>query len=207
MSDENTSVSTPKKKEPVIIPVQLTDGRIVDFTERRKLIKESTIADDGTVSLRIDFRNGETRTYIMPSSLLLRFAAHGFEQKYGDEAAMGKDADLTDIVAAIDALDFHIQRGEWNKARESTGGNSFSGTSIVLQALCEWKGWPKSKAMEFVESKISGDAPQYKTRQELYSALRQLSALRPIIERLEAERASGVTSNRVAELESELLAG
>ena len=75
------------KTETQVETVTMTDGRVVDFAGKRKLLKESSVSADGKVQVRLDFRNGETRLFTLPDSLLTKFAAHGAEQKLGDEIA------------------------------------------------------------------------------------------------------------------------
>jgi hypothetical protein len=77
---------------PISEKVTLTDGRVVEFAGKRKLLKE-TIVDGTSVSVRLDFRNGETRTFTVPADMVLRFAGHGAEQKLGDETAGVDDVD------------------------------------------------------------------------------------------------------------------
>ena len=77
------------KVETAIETVTMTDGRIVDFPGKRKLLKTSEVTAEGSVQVRLDFRNGQTRLFTVPGNLLTKFAAHGAEQKLGDEIANG----------------------------------------------------------------------------------------------------------------------
>ena len=61
-------------KETEVATVKMDDGRVVDFPGKRRLQKESIITADGEVKIRLDFRNGETRLFRLPPSLLLKFA-------------------------------------------------------------------------------------------------------------------------------------
>ena len=47
--------------------VKMSDGRTVDFVGKRKLLKD-TIIDGSNVSVRLDFRNGETRLFDISNS-------------------------------------------------------------------------------------------------------------------------------------------
>ena len=132
--------------------VTMTDGRVVGFGKKQRLLKESTIGEDGSVSVRLDFVNGETRNFAVPASLFARFAAHGAEQKLGD--AIAGETDIADAVLSVDDLITRLNAGEWNIARASGG---FSGTSILAQA-----------------EKL---------------ALRRSAKIKPIIDRLEADKA------------------
>src|SRR5277367_113475 len=124
----NAVVELKAKKEPSPVEtVQMADGRSVDFVGKRKLIKESII-DGQTVSVRLDFRNGETRLWAIPDALLLQCAGHGAEQKLGDETA-GLD-EVDDMTIAVDELIDRLNKGEWTTRREGSG---FAGTSILLR--------------------------------------------------------------------------
>ena len=114
--------------------VTLTDGRVVQFAGKRKVLKETIVdkskievADgvvqfsEGAISLRIDFRNGETRTLPLPVSL----ASSASDP-------MSED----DMVLAIDDLYTTIAKGEWSRTREG-GGGGVAGASIVLRAIME----------------------------------------------------------------------
>lgn len=112
----NDEVKVPAKKTTEYLEVAMTDGRKVSFAGKRKVVKETVLDESkivvegdvmqvqaGAISIRMDFRNGETRLMPLPLSLLARFAGHGAEQKYGDELATTADKPLTeeDMVLAI----------------------------------------------------------------------------------------------------------
>ena len=167
-----TETKAPKTEK---IAVQMTDGRVVEFNKKQKLVKTSTIGEDGSISVRLDFTNGETRNFVMPSSLIPRFAAHGAEQKLGD--AIAGETEVADALLAVDDLIKRLEAGEWNIKREA---GAFAGTSILIQALVEASG----KSVEDIKAFL---AP--KTQAEKL-ALRRSNQLKPIIERLEAEKAT-----------------
>lgn len=164
-----------KKSTVEKLPVQMTDGRVVEFNKKQKLVKTSTIDDEGNVSVRLDFANGETRDFAIPTSLIARFAAHGAEQKLGD--AIAGESDLNDAVVSVDDLIKRLSAGEWNIKREA---GAFAGTSILIQALVEASG----KTVEDVKAFLSTKSQAEKI------ALRRSAKLLPIIERLEAAKAS-----------------
>lgn len=170
--------------------VKMDDGRVVDFPGKRKLQKESFVSAEGKVSVRLDHRNGETRTFTIPDSLLHKFAAHGAEQKLGDEIAGlkkedGTEADIEDQVLAIDNLIERLDRGEWSTKRDSSG---IAGTSVLIRALMEVYG----KSVEQIKAFLNGDATKGqapKTHAEKM-ALRANPKIKPVIDRLEAEKAA-----------------
>ena len=153
--------------------VTMTDGRIVGFGKKQRLLKESTIEGD-VVQTRLDFVNGETRLFTIPASLLARFAAHGAEQKLGD--AIAGETDIGDAVLSVDDLMARLNAGEWNITR-SAGG--FSGTSILAQALIEATGKSREEIMAYLGSKSQSEK----------LALRRSAKLKPFIDKLEAEKA------------------
>ena len=163
-----------KKKEPVVNTVTMNDGRVVDFVGKRRLLKESSVTD-GRVQVRLDFINGETRTFTLPDILLEKFAAHGAEQKLGDEIAGVEDVE--DAVLAIDELIDRLYNGEWGVARDKSG---LAGASILLRALVETSG----KSVEEIKAFLKDKTPAQK------AALRNNAKIKPVVDRLEAEKAA-----------------
>ena len=160
------------KQEPVVNLVKMDDGREVEFTGKRKMLKDS-IVDGDTLKVRLDFVNGETRTFTIPTSLVARFALHGAEQKLGDEIA-GID-DVEDCIMAVDELTERLSKGEWAAKRESSG---MAGTSVLAKALVELTGKPIEQIKSFLAAKTQAEKV----------ALRGNAQLKPIIERLEADK-------------------
>ena len=169
-------------KETQVETVKMDDERLVDFPGKRQLQKSSTITEDGKVEVRLDFRNGETRLFTIPPALILQFAAHGAEQKLGDEIAglkdpSGSEASIEDKVLTIDALMERLERGEFNVRRE---GNGMAGASVLIRALCELRGKSVAEVKAFLEPKTHAEK----------LALREVPAVKAIIQRIEAEKAS-----------------
>ena len=170
-----TGTAKPVKKEPTINTVTLTDGRIVDFVGKRKLLKASEVTPDGKIQTTLDFVNGETRTFTIPDALLAKFASHGAEQKLGDEIA-GVD-DIEDAVMAIDELIDRLYNGEWGVARDKSG---LAGASILMRALVESTGKTAEEIKKFLSDKTAAQK----------AALRTNPKIKPIVDRLEAEKAA-----------------
>ena len=173
------------KAEPVITTVTMDDGRVVDFPGKRKLQKTSSIDPAGVVVIRLDFLNGETRVFTIPASLMARCAAHGAEQKLGDQIAglKGKDggeADIDDCVFAVDELMDRMNLGEWSLTSAGTG---MAGSSVLAKALVEHT----KKTLSDIKTFLAG-----KTHAEKL-ALRNNAKIKPIVERLEAEKAARST--------------
>lgn len=170
----DTQAAANAKPKTVEVDIAMTDGRIVTFAGKRQMLKESFVKD-GQVSVRLDFRNSETRIFELPAALLNKFAAHGAEQKLGDEIAGLTDID--DAVLAVDELIARLNAGTWSVKRE---GNGMAGTSILVRALAEAKGLDVATVKAFLAKKNQAEK----------IALRNNPSIKPIVERLEAEKAS-----------------
>jgi len=190
------------KAERVVENVKMSDGRTVEFVGKRKMLKE-TFIDGNSVKVRLDFRNGETRSWTIPPALVLRCAGHGAEQKLGDETA-GEDK-VEDMVLAVDDLIARLNKGEWTTVRAA--GDSFSGASVVIKALAMVTGKSVETVKEFLQKKI--DAAKAKgetlTRKALYDSFRNpaTDVGKKIRELEDAERAKQ-TGVDAAALEKEL---
>ena len=180
----NDEVKTSKVAKTEYTEVTMSDGRKVSFAGKRKVMKE-TVLDEGqivvdgqlvqfgpgAVSIRMDFRNGETRLIPLPIALLARFAGHGGEQKFGDELATTADKPLSedDMVIAIDDLNAQIQSGKWGVGR-ATGAGGVSGASLVVQAICEATGKDVATVKAYLQKKLDAD-PEF-SRRALYDSFR-----------------------------------
>lgn len=167
--------------------VEYPDGRKVEFAGKKKMLKESFIPDNGSPYVRFDFRNGETRDFHLPDSLLLRFATHGAEQKIGDETA--GETDVDDMVLSVDALIERLNKGEWNARRE---GGGMSGTSVLLKAMVEVTGKSLEQIKEFLKDRSQAEK----------LALRNSPRFKTVVQRLEEEKnakAAKVDTNALLE--------
>ena len=204
------------KAKAEVAAVTMTDGRVVNFVGKRKVLKETVVDSSkievegdvvqlqaGAVSIRMDFRNGETRLIPLPVALLARFAGHGGEQKFGDELASSAADPMSeeDMVLAIDDLNAQIQAGNWGKGR-ATGGGGVSGASIVVQAICEATGKDLATVKAYLQKKLDSD--EALTRRALYDSFRVAGTKTGIIiKRLEdAKLAKTAKVDADAELES-----
>jgi len=202
MSDEsNTATATPARPKTEYLEVKMEDGRTVSFAGKRKLNKETLVDDTkvviegdvmqiqaGAVSIRMDFRNGTTRTFALPLGMLAKFAGHGAEQKYGDELASPASNPLSeeDMVLAVEDLDKEIQAGNWGKGR-AAGGGGVSGASIVVQAIMEATGKDLATVKDYLDKKIA--STEGLTRRALYDSFRVAGTKTGIIiKRMEDEK-------------------
>lgn len=215
MSETATTEAVAKKSKTEYTKVLMRDGREVEFAGKRKVNKETLIDESkiviegdvlqlqaGAVVVRMDFRNGETRSLMLPLELIARFAGHGGEQKYGDELAAPADKPLSedDMVIAIDDLDAEIQKGSWGKGR-AAGGGGVSGASIVVQAIMEATGKDLETVKAYLQKKLDSDPAL--TRRALYDSFRVATTKTgAIIKRLEeAKLAKTAKVDADAELE------
>jgi hypothetical protein len=157
------------KTERVVEAVKMSDGRVVEFVNKKRMIKESFIEGD-VVKVRLDFRNAETRTFVVPPALTLKFAAHGAEQKLGDETAGTEKVD--DMVIEVDDLIERLGKGEWTTVRAA--GDSFSGASVVIRALVSVTGKPVQTIKDFLQKKLDNAKAKGETlsRKALYDSFR-----------------------------------
>lgn len=199
MSETQVPVEKAKRPATEVESVQMTDGRTVGFAGKRKMVKE--ILPD---AVRFDFRNGETRTFAIPDSLLIRLALHGAAQKIGDETAGVEEVD--DMLVAVDEAMKRLSAGEWGVQRQASDG--FSGASIVIRAIGQVTGKTADEVKAFLQKKLDDDKARggKLSRQALYASFRQSSTVGPVIEQLEKDKAKKSASVNADDLMGELTA-
>ena len=178
------------RAETVIEQVTMEDGREVGFAGKRRLNK-STEVIDGQAHVRFDLRNGKPFLFnVAQSGLLIELACHGASQKIGDETA--GETDLDDMAVAIEDMIARLNRGEWT-AKRTGAGDSFSGASVVIRAICEVTGKSVEEVKAYLQRKLDeAEAAGNKlTRRALYDSFRAPnSKTGVVIERLEREKAA-----------------
>ena len=175
--------------EKQVETVKMEDGRSVEFVGKKQLKKDYDTLESGRVRARFDFRNGRVVVIELPEALEKQAAGHGLVQKGGDATAGAKDLD--DAVEALLEVKANIEKGDWSARVEGSG---FSGISVLAKALVEATGKTPEEVKAFLKSKTPADK----------IALRNSARLRPIIERLEAEKATKGSKVDVDALLSEL---
>lgn len=165
-----TATKAPKE----ITSVTMDDGRIVEFSGKKRLDKTVIVAE-GKVSIRLDFLNGETRTFTVPDTLLLQFAGHGASQKLGDE--ISDVAKVEDAIEVIDTLMQRLEAGKWQADRATGPSSGLAGASVLAKALVKVTGQPITVVRDYLGG-LDG-----KTK----AALRQQPAVATVIRELEAE--------------------
>lgn len=167
-------------KETVIDSVRMADARIVDFPGKTRCLTD-TYAKDGDLYVRLDFRNGETRIFRMRPDMVDRFALHGAKQKLVDEMAGVKDLD--DALLAVEELIERLDNGEW--AQKRAAGEGLAGTSVLARAMVEFSGKSMDAIKAFLKAKTQAEK----------MALRSNPRIKPIIDRIEAEKAAKAVGN------------
>lgn len=165
----------PAKAKPEVTEVQIGD-RKVSFAGKRKMLKESFFPDGSNPQVRLDFVNGKSILFTLPDSLLAKFAAHGAEQKLGDETAGTQDVD--DMYEDVSALVERLNKGEWRTERQ---GGGFSGISLLIKALMEVTSKTEQQVKDWIKDKTPADK----------AALKNSPKVKPVYDRLEAEKAAG----------------
>ena len=195
MSEEKKS---PAKKETVITKIEMDDGRVVGFAGKRRMLKESMIDnEEGSVTTRFDFVNGQTRSFTVSlgDPLALQLLGHGIEQKVGDETA--GDENVEDMVLHVDSVLERLGKGEWSSRRAS--GESFAGAHVVVKAIAEATGKDIPWVKAWLEAKLEAGKEAGLSRQKLYASFKAPGTkTAPIIARLEAEKTakdSGLDAN------------
>lgn len=192
---------TPAKPATTYEAVTMEDTRVVQFPGKRQVDKE--VLPDGSV--RFDFRNGATRTVsasALSDDIKIRLIGHGLSQKCGDEYSGVKNID--DMVLAVESMSERLGKGEWSTAREA--GDSFSGASIVIRAICEVTGKTVADIKAFLSKKLdTAKANGEKlTRADLYASFRNPSSKTgPVIERMEREERAKKSSVNADDLLNE----
>lgn len=208
MSEQENGAAVVAKSKTEYEDVTMGDGRTVKFPGKRQLDKTVT-PDEATetVEVRFDLRNGDT--FSLSSSdlditTLLRALGNGISQKVGDTCA--GVAKVEDMSLAIEEMIGRLKKGEWAVAREA--GDSFSGASLVVRAVCEATGKTVEYVKAFLQAKL--DAAKGKgeklSRNDLYSSFRNPnSTTGKIIKRLEEEeRAKATTKVNADDLMAEM---
>ena len=175
---DTANASASAKAEKVITTVTMDDGTIVEFAGKKRLIK-TAVSEGANVKFRLDFINGEVRFCSLPEGLLMAAAEHGLGQKLGDEVAGITDPD--DMVLAVTELIDRLQAGDWNAPRSE----GVAGTSMLARAIAEARGKDIKTVQEFLKTKSNAEK----------AAMRLNPAIKPILDRMELEKATKAGKN------------
>lgn len=166
------------------IAVKMHDGRTVVFGKSQKLRKTHITESNGaTIGVQFDFVNGESLKLLLadvPHPTKSVLMGHGASQKCGDECADLDNAE--DMVEAVRAMIDRLTSGRWEAER--TG---FAGQSILIAALVE----VTRQSAEQVRNVLKTLNAKEK------AALKYDATIKPVYDRLEAERSKGVDTTQV----------
>lgn len=185
--NENTETTetneTPAARAPAApVPgpqVVMEDGTVQQFASKQKMVKEvSHNAETGEISIVTKFLSGKIHRYTMPATLMVTAAMFGLSERYSN-AISGQAGD--DVEKAILELQDNLDKGQW--ISRANKGEGSAATSILMEALME----AYQKPFETIKLFLSNKTHAQKM------ALRRSEKLAPIIERIEAERASKKT--------------
>lgn len=203
MSENQTEAAATPKAKTEVRAVTMTDGRVVNFGGKRKLSKETLIdptlieVDEaagviqiqyGAIKCRMDFENGETRTWAVPVKQIARLCGHGTEQKLGDNLASSASDPMSteDMVVATDELTGDLDAGKWGKGR-AEGGGGVAGAALIIQAIMEASGKDQATVKAFLDAKLAKDPAL--TRPALYNSFKVAGTKTGIIfARLQGEK-------------------
>lgn len=176
-----------KKAATVIETVKMDDDRVVEFSGKQRVRKESSF-DETNLRVRLDYRNGETRTFTIPhgysdptapvAKMVLKAAAHGLEQKLGDE--MSGVAVLEDAIEGVDQLMLRLEKGVDGWTMGKDGASGMAGASVLARALVKVTG----QDIRVVREYLGGLDNKTKV------ALRADPTVSPVIKQIEEERAA-----------------
>jgi hypothetical protein len=155
--------------------IVMEDGSVETFGAKKKMLKATNLNGDGSITTQLKFANGRVITFEMPDSMVKRFAMFGSDQKFGDNIAGLEDID--DCILATETMIERLVAGEWSAKREGSG---MGGTSILVRALVEHTGKTVDTIKEFLAGKTQAEK----------LALRNNTRIKPIVDRLEAEKVS-----------------
>lgn len=153
-------------------------GEEVRFGKNDKILKiptGPTEAPTGILFLGRDGTHFHADLTRYPDKIKWILEFHGAKQKLGDEYA---DLDsVEDSLEAVRELDERLASGRWTAER--TG---FAGMSLLLRAIMEVFGLDETAAREFLKPLSNQEK----------AGLKQSPELKPVIDRMESERAKQV---------------
>jgi hypothetical protein len=146
----------------------------------------STVVEDGLITFHVE---GQP---VLPLSIAQlsdevrnRALIHGLVQKVSDAAALGKDATPADKHAAMAAVVYRLNSGDWNKRGESDGSTAPAG--IIRRAFVEFAvaaGKPETDANAYYEG----------LDRKAQLALRNIPEIADIINRIKSERGANASA-------------
>ena len=174
---ENEGGATAKPAKS--IDVQMDDGRIVQFNSRAKMRTNITL-ENGTATIIADFSNGLTLSFAISlpadcTELQAKLFQFALKEKIHNQIA--GVSDVADCYIAVRELFDLFAAGKWTAERKAGEGQ---GSSTLQKAIMEVYGKTADQAYQFLKDKTHAQK----------MALRAHEKLAPVIQRLEAAKAS-----------------
>ena len=173
--NEGKSKANPGKA----IDIQMEDGRVVQFNSRAKMRTTITL-ENGTATIIADFSNGQTLSHAiaLPADCTeLQAKLFQFALKEKTHNQIAGVSDVADCFIAVRELFDLFAAGKWTAERKAGEGQ---GTSALQKAIMEVYGKTADQAYQFLKDKTHAQK----------MALRAHEKLAPVIQRLEAAKAS-----------------
>ena len=174
---ENEGGTTAKPAKA--IDVQMEDGRVVQFNSRAKMRTTITL-DNGTATIVADFSNGQILSHAiaLPAGCTeLQAKLFQFALKEKTHNQIAGVTDVADCFIAVRELFDLFAAGKWTAERKAGEGQ---GSSVLQKAIMEVYGKTADQAYQFLKDKTYAQK----------MALRAHEKLAPVIQRLEAAKAS-----------------
>lgn len=134
--------------------VTLTDGTVVEFTEKQKMQLEVATLEDGDFTYKAIFADGTVRNGTILGVLTEKLALHGLGQKLRDSISGEKT--IADAIGAFEDVAEVLEKGEWSIARTAGDGPKASKTELA-QAIAAVRGIEVAVAANWLASKTPAE--------------------------------------------------
>jgi hypothetical protein len=147
----------------------------------KNIITKTVLRDDNdhATGIRLDFLNGkkvEVAISALSADIVAELVCHGLAQKIGDGAAKSQGATVEDKFQSCAAIAERLLAGDWAAKREGAGEGVTGG--LLANALAEITGKPIEEVRAFLKD----------LKKEERDALARDTAVKPVFDRLRAER-------------------
>lgn len=184
--------STETKKGSNDYTVTATNGKQYTFNKRVTLHKETEVLEDGSIKVTLVAKDGTVNESILNPSTVLQLAQFGAMAKLAN--CFHVEEDIEDAFTSVDELVAQLNAGNWTRERTKGEGK---GGSMIVRAIVEVMGVPKQAAIDYLANLTMAQK----------FALAQTDELRPVVERLKAEKAAKKASGKNAVDTGSLLLG
>ena len=158
------------------VQVKMTDGRTVQFSSRTRMKREAH-CPDGRPGIRLDFANGETRSFPLNTELEAAYAIEGAQSRFG--RAVANCPDTESMIRECDALQAQLMAGVW-EVPAPQAPKPLSELELLIAALAELSGKP----VEVIAKRVRARTPAER------KAMGLDPRILPIMMRLRAAQAS-----------------